>query len=76
MNTANRARHRSVVVALRAYAETPHGERWGKCFDKEQKRQNAVDLLANLRHFCDVEGLDFAELDRAAYRHYSAEVGR
>ena len=33
-----------------------------------------VDLLANLRHLCDREGLDFAELDSMAYAHYIAEM--
>ena len=32
-----------------------------------------IDLLANLRHFCDSCDLDFGKLDRVAYRHYSAE---
>ena len=33
-----------------------------------------VDLLANLRHLCDREGLNFAELDSMAYAHYIAEM--
>lgn len=33
-----------------------------------------VDLLANLRHLCDREGLDFAKLDRMAYAHYVLET--
>lgn len=33
-----------------------------------------VDLLANLRHLCDREGLDFSNLDRMAYQHYIEEV--
>ena len=32
-----------------------------------------ADLLADLRHLCDGLGLDFAELDKCGYRHYSAE---
>lgn len=32
-----------------------------------------VDLLADLRHFCDARGLDFAELDMSAYSHYIKE---
>lgn len=32
-----------------------------------------ADLLADLRHHCDGLRLDFAELDRAAYRHYAEE---
>lgn len=30
----------------------------------------AVCLLADLRHYCDAKGLDFASLDRGAYSHY------
>lgn len=30
-------------------------------------------LLANLRHVCDVEGLDFAKLDREAHINYTVE---
>lgn len=34
-----------------------------------------TDLLADIRHFCDANGLDFANLDRMAYQHYLAELG-
>lgn len=32
-----------------------------------------VDLLADLRHYCDENGKDFAQLDGRAYRHYLTE---
>ena len=32
------------------------------------------DLLCNLRHLCDAEGLCFADVDRVAYRIYSIEI--
>jgi len=32
-----------------------------------------TDLLADLRHLCDVLGLDFADLDEGAYGHYVEE---
>ena len=32
-----------------------------------------IDLLANLRHFCDSRGLDFGQLDRTAHDHYLTE---
>lgn len=35
---------------------------------------NITDMLTDLRHLCDAEGLSFAECDRAAYRHYGPEV--
>jgi len=33
-----------------------------------------TDALTDIRHLCDRAGLDFADLDRNAYRHYSAEI--
>lgn len=33
------------------------------------------DLLADLRHYCDREDLDFAVLDRVAYVNYTEEKG-
>jgi hypothetical protein len=33
-----------------------------------------IDCLANLRHLCDAHNLDYAELDRIAYNHYTAEI--
>jgi len=33
-----------------------------------------VDILANLRHFADDEGLNYSECDRFAYNHYLAEL--
>ncbi len=33
-----------------------------------------VDMLANLLHICDQEGLDFAECERQARNHYQAEI--
>jgi len=34
---------------------------------------NITDMLTDLRHLCDAEGLSFADLDRVAYRHYCQE---
>jgi hypothetical protein len=33
-----------------------------------------VDLLADLRHVCDLLGLDYAELDRIALSYYRQEL--
>lgn len=33
-----------------------------------------VDMLADLRHLCDARRLDFAKLDRRAYRNYADEM--
>jgi hypothetical protein len=40
----------------------------------EDYRTALVDLLANVRHFCDAKGIAFHEADDSAHRHYSAEV--
>ena len=32
-----------------------------------------IDVLADLRHFCDGRALDFGKLDKAAYDHYCTE---
>lgn len=32
------------------------------------------DLLGDIRHLCDNEGLEFAKLDRRGHGHYTAEV--
>lgn len=32
------------------------------------------DILADLRHYCDSEGIDFADEDRVAYDSYSHEL--
>ena len=34
-----------------------------------------TDLLADLRHYCDIRGWDFGNQDRIAYDHYCAERG-
>lgn len=33
-----------------------------------------IDLLSDARHWCDANGLNYADLDRIGYEHYSAEV--
>lgn len=32
-----------------------------------------TDLLTDIRHYCDSEGLDFAACDRCAHQHYVRE---
>lgn len=34
---------------------------------------NITDMLTDLRHLCDAEGLSFADLDRVTYGHYCPE---
>lgn len=33
-----------------------------------------VDMLTDARHWCDLNGQSFWELDRRAHRHYLAEI--
>lgn len=33
-----------------------------------------ADLLGDLRHFCDLKGLDFERIDRQGDQFYSAEL--
>jgi len=33
-----------------------------------------IDLLTDLRHYCDSERLDFGKLDKVAYKHYCEEL--
>lgn len=33
-----------------------------------------ADMLSDLRHLCDARRLDFAKLDRRAYRNYADEM--
>jgi hypothetical protein len=37
------------------------------------READVTDLLADLRHYCSAHGLEFKELDRRGYGHYSAE---
>jgi hypothetical protein len=41
--------------------------------DNEAAESQFIDLLTDLRFACDARGLDFAALDRIAYRHYTEE---
>lgn len=54
--------------------------RFGRMLDShgtgDNTEESVTDLLADLRHFCDRWHLDFAALDRQAYRHYTVEKGR
>ena len=43
-------------------------------FSVDEKDTAVVDLLANLRRYCDHYRFDFSQLDRLAYQHYVAEL--
>jgi hypothetical protein len=42
--------------------------------DAWDARTNLIDLLTDVRHWCDFHRESFAALDRTAYRHYIAEL--
>lgn len=42
--------------------------------EADEQDAAVIDLLANLRHYCDRYQFDFAKLDRLAYQHYIVEV--
>jgi hypothetical protein len=37
-------------------------------------KANVTDILTDLRHLCDAEGIDFADCDRNARDHYLPEI--
>lgn len=63
--TARRAKLTAAVIGLRAEMGGQHIE--------HERDDIVADLLADLRHYCDAHGLDFADLDRRAYGNYTAE---
>lgn len=40
---------------------------------KNDPETQIADLLADLRHLCDLEALDWSDIDRHAYHHYASE---
>jgi hypothetical protein len=59
---ANRARARRIATILQTTNMYEPG------------LTGAIDLLSDLRHYCDSQGLDFGLCDRRAYDHYLAEA--
>ncbi len=43
-------------------------------YDEPTLDSAVVDILADLRHYCEAMGMDFADLDRVALGHYLAEM--
>lgn len=41
--------------------------------DPVMMQQTLIDALADIRHACDVQGQDFAALDKKAYERYATE---
>lgn len=66
-NNINTGRGKRIATALNR----------SKQYNTTKEREDAiVDVLADLRHLCDQKGWDFADLDRIAHDHYTAEVKR
>lgn len=43
-------------------------------YGDDEPADRLVDLLTDARHWCDLNGQSFSELDRRAYQHYLAEI--
>jgi len=52
----------------------PYAEVTGLGYPEPEMSEAITDLLSDLRHLCDREGLDFATLDDRAQRHYEDEI--
>lgn len=56
-----------------AVEEAIHTHQGYKRGDASCPEEDVIDLLADLRHYCDREGLCLGDLDRMAHQHYLAE---
>jgi hypothetical protein len=43
-------------------------------YGDDEPDTNLIDLLTDARHWCDLNGQSFWELDRRAHQHYLAEL--
>lgn len=66
LDPTNNERAAKVAEKVKGYA----GEK------AEDVEADVVDLLVDLRHYCDAVGLDFGRLNRTARHHHEAEVGQ
>jgi hypothetical protein len=63
----NQERIDAAFAALNAHAEhVDHAP-------MESVEEQAIDLLTDLRHLCDVEDLDFTKLVRISASHFQSE---
>lgn len=62
------------VVAAEGDLEDDLVANWKRVALPEDREEELVDLLANLRHWCDHHGLDFASLDERARDHHFRET--
>lgn len=42
----------------------------------EDVEADVIDLLVDLRHYCDATGLDFGRINRTAQHYHEEEVGQ
>jgi hypothetical protein len=65
MKTANKKRAKKASKAIRATYEN---------HPRQCVKEDAIDMLTDLRHLCDARAWDFDALDRIAYQHYTEEL--
>lgn len=64
MNESNKKRAQQVLALA------------DEAFSNGDARDDLVDLLANVRHACDLNDLPFGEMDHMAHLHYVEECAR
>jgi hypothetical protein len=64
----NERRVRAIARSIRTMYHWPAPQ------SRDGSSTGIIDLLADIRHYCDAYELDFGKLDKTAYRHYTAEV--
>lgn len=72
MSKANRDRAMRAQLALLAHQKDDFGGSAKRAMDelKAEPKEVLKYLLADLRHWCDHLGFDFAKIDREAYQAY------
>lgn len=70
-NKHNREAAQAALDAVRAFSELPGQE---PITGPELLKQNITDLIADLAHLCDREGIALSELIKSAVRHYMEET--
>ena len=66
MSSSNSGRCEAARFALATH-------RWSKGETIDEDATSVIDLLTDLRHYCDAVGLDYGDLNRVACGHYHAE---
>lgn len=66
MSSRNSGRCEAARFALRSH-------QWAKAEFQDDVEESVIDLLTDLRYYCDACGLNWATLDRLAAWHHDAE---